>query len=186
MPIVGSIKNKRSANIQPWRTVDNSIMQLAKHTVLRVFVRVDSDADVPSWETLPYLCEDDFCKHMLPGCAAKGLISWCSRQRCRLHDPERWHLQTHGTLQELFDTLPTWTCPVPMWEITMTTSFLDGLGDHLLKTQRVWKEISRLLASTLTARLGDVRIDCRIKGLGKLILASVTSTYLSHVLLRSY
>ena len=144
-------------------------------------VRVHLDANVPSWEDLPYECQDDFCKSMLPACVAAGIIQWSNDEECRLHDSQRTNLQTQGTLRELLDILSAWTCPVKWWEITTQTSVLESLEEFSQELQKVWEEISRVFALSNVLWPGDVRIAFHVEGLGNLSLNTVKGTCSPHV-----
>ena len=89
------VKNSWLASTQAWHALDESLLRLCGGEAMSVLVMVDPTADVPSWEMLPYECEDDFCKVMLPRCTASNVFESCSGskrspgQECRLHDPRR-------------------------------------------------------------------------------------------------
>ena len=87
------VKKSWSASTKSWQMVDDALSSLNHSTVSQVVLVVDPDADVPSWEDLPYGCEDDLCKEVLPRCVAGGLICmYCEKSAdpgCRLHDPLR-------------------------------------------------------------------------------------------------
>ena len=173
-----SIMNRWSASSQTWEMVDDAILQLSQGTVSRVLLIVHSDADnIPAWEMLPYDCVDQASKHMLPKCAAAGLIVQCNGKQCLLHSPQRWHLQTEGTLAELLNVLPTWTCPVENWDITSHTALQKRFGDLSQAIQRVWDEISRVFALSIAARPHPY-IGFYAEGLGKLVLHIVSSACL--------
>ena len=161
--------------------VDDALLVLGQGSVSRVVVMVDSSADVPSWKVLPYECQDDFNKSMLPACVAAGLIQWSNDTECRLHDPLRWRLQTHGTLRDMFDILPAWTCPIVKWEITTQTSVVESLSVFSQELRKVWDEISRIFALSIVVRPRGVRIAYHVEGLGTLSLGAIKRTRVYHV-----
>ena len=109
---------------------------------------------------------------------------YCEKSwKCRLHNSERCHLQTDGTLRELLDILSTWTCPVKWWEIKTQTPVLESLGEFSQELQKVWNEISRIFALSIVLRPRGVRVVFRVEGLGNLVLDSVNGTCSSYVLL---
>lgn len=91
--IVIQIKKNWSADKHTWQTLDDAIVALAQSTFFHVVIRIDPYADIPSWEMLPYSCEDDLSKEMLPRCAAGGLTEqYCHGGRskaCKLHSSRR-------------------------------------------------------------------------------------------------
>lgn len=176
--IVIPVEKSWSASTETCQMADDALLLLAQSTVSKVLFMVDPDADVPSWGALPYECEDDLCKKVLPRCVAGGVIRLFCREWpvCRLHNPERCHLHTHGTLRELLDILSAWTCPVKQWEMTTQTSVLESLGDFSQELQRAWEEISRVFVSSMVVRPRSVCIAFHIAGLGTLELGSYTGT----------
>lgn len=172
-----TVKSQWFASSQMWQVVDDAILRLSRGTVSRVYLTVHRDADVPSWETLPYECEDGACKQMLPKCTDAGLILRCDGQECRLHDPQRWFVQTRGTLEDLLDVLSSWTVPVRRWEITSQTTLKESVGELSQETQRVWCEISRVFALSILALPRAVRIEFCGKGLGKLFINSLEGVF---------
>lgn len=137
-------------------------------------------AEIPTWEMLPYECWFKFCMYMLPKCTTEKILQFCSRQQCSLHDPQRWHLQTQGTVQELLATLLSWTCPVKLWTITLQNSLAESLEGLSHETQKLWEELARVFSLSLVARPGDVHIDIHVEGLGEIVLSWVTSTFCSY------
>ena len=88
------VKNKWQARMQSWHTLDEVLLRLCGGRARSVQVMVDPTADIPSWETLPYSCEDDLSKEMLPRCAAGGLTEQHCRdggrpKACKLHNSRR-------------------------------------------------------------------------------------------------
>ena len=139
------------------------------------------DANVPAWEDFPYDCENEICARLLPKCTARRIILRCDDRSCRLHNPERWRIQTHGTMRDLLDRLSAWTCPVREWEITMQTPVMESLGELSYETQRVWEEIARVFAQSCAVWPRGVRIESHVDGVGRLALNALKGTCASRV-----
>ena len=119
------VKNHWIASIEKWHAVDDALIYSIPGEA-GISVNVNEDVHIPSWELLPYVCTDELHEHLLPKCAAKGLVCRCNDKYCRLHDPKRWSIRTSGTMQHLLDVLPYWTCPVRHWRINLESTFKES------------------------------------------------------------
>ena len=177
------VKYSWSASTQTWKTIDEVLLQLGQHTLRRISLLIHPSVDVPSWEVLPYECEDHFIQQVLPKCVTAGIIDWAKPQHCRLHNPQRWRLATQGALSELLDVFRAWNCPVKWWEITLQSTPVESesVGDLWCGTREMWKEISRVFALSLLARPTCVCIVFRMEGLGAFVLGVVAGALRSHL-----
>lgn len=160
-----------------WSKVDEAILQMNQGKISKVSVAVDPNVAVPPWESLPYVCTDELCVHFLPKCTAKDIVVWCTDESCKLHDEQRRSIETHGTVQDLLESLPAWTCPVTGWTITLESTSSENLGKLSHETRRVWEEVSRVFSLSASVRPGDVFIDVSAEHLGTLSLCSSEGTY---------
>lgn len=88
------VKKNWFASTQTWRILDEALLKVRTSKSESIYLLIDLEAEIPSWQALPYECENDFYKQMLPKCAAEGVLSlWsCDKsesQVCRVHKSRR-------------------------------------------------------------------------------------------------
>lgn len=169
------VKLAWSASMHAWGIFDSALLSLNQGSGTVVHLKVNPESDIPPWETLPYECVDEMIMHLLPKCAAAGIVFRCDSGRCGLHDPGRWHLQTRGTAQDLFKALRTWISPIKYWNITLRSTF-ESLEEFLYETHSLWEKLFSIFILSVDARLRDVLMDICVEGLGKLTLFSSNGT----------
>ena len=171
-------KGDWSASRRVWHAVDDAIMECSNSILpRRIYLGLGRHDVVPTWEVLPVSCLDKFCKQMLPRCSAKGKLHRCTRQDCKLHDPERGTLQTQGSLQYLLEVLPNWTFPVKQWTITVQSEQLANLEEV---SQEIWTEITRIFRLSFDAYCHTVKIDILVEDVGLVALYWTKSAFPTH------
>ena len=151
------VKSEWSASTPTWHIVDEAILQLNQGSVSpRVVAMVDRTADVPSWTTLPYECEDEFSRQMLPGCAAKGAVLWCydASKRCRLHDPTRYvHVYGIAATTHISSRRPRVVEGESVMDDSQDAEDREmGDGEHLDESRHgTWRRLSGRLAKTVSS-----------------------------------
>ena len=83
------VKNGWQGTIQAWHALDEVLFKLRRGRVFLLLLQVHKDAPVPTWDTLPYPCMDNFWEEMLPK-SRRRVLAQCHMESCRLHDEERW------------------------------------------------------------------------------------------------
>lgn len=167
--------DSQRASTQTWKDLDEAMLQLSRSTATEIRIVLDAtDPDIPEWDAFPYECLDELCQQVLPGCTAEGIVVRCDGEWCRLHHPYRRLFQFRGTLQDMLEVLPAWTWPVTRWEVTMESTLLENLK-LLQETQTLWSAIAKIFSLSLATHPahGEVYIQFRLEGWGKLVLASI-------------